>query len=154
MSAPRAIEGLAADHRHICYGYGIKQNLDWKATLGSNAQYEASSQSSRKPDRQVSVEAKNSRVRMIFSPSSRQDVLSRHRRRDDKIETPEEGRGDDAAAAKFVRRSGSSLHDCGMRRCAGTSPSPSSSTRKGRSSSRRGWLSLFRVPPLIGGWNE
>ena len=30
-----AIEGLTcASAVHICYGYGIKANVDWKATLG------------------------------------------------------------------------------------------------------------------------
>jgi 5-methyltetrahydropteroyltriglutamate--homocysteine methyltransferase len=38
----RAAEGLKCKTAvHICYGYGIKQNLDWKATLGSEwRQYE------------------------------------------------------------------------------------------------------------------
>jgi len=40
----RAAEGLRAETAvHICYGYGIKANTDWKATLGSEwRQYEAS----------------------------------------------------------------------------------------------------------------
>jgi 5-methyltetrahydropteroyltriglutamate--homocysteine methyltransferase len=39
----RAAEGLRAQTAvHICYGYGIKANTDWKATLGSEwRQYEA-----------------------------------------------------------------------------------------------------------------
>ncbi len=38
----RAIEGVScATAVHICYGYGIKANLDWKATLGGEwRQYE------------------------------------------------------------------------------------------------------------------
>lgn len=38
----RAIEGLRCKTAvHICYGYGIKQNIDWKATLGGEwRQYE------------------------------------------------------------------------------------------------------------------
>src|SRR5262249_23217275 len=38
----RAIEGLSCQTAvHICYGYGIKANTDWKATLGSEwRQYE------------------------------------------------------------------------------------------------------------------
>src|SRR5262249_28451821 len=38
----RAIEGVTAVTAvHICYGYGIKANVDWKATLGSEwRQYE------------------------------------------------------------------------------------------------------------------
>ncbi len=32
----RAIDGLSCTTAvHICYGYGIKANIDWKATLGS-----------------------------------------------------------------------------------------------------------------------
>lgn len=40
----RATEGLRAETAvHICYGYGIKANTDWKATLGSEwRQYEES----------------------------------------------------------------------------------------------------------------
>lgn len=40
----RAAEGLRAETAvHICYGYGIKANTDWKATLGSEwRQYEES----------------------------------------------------------------------------------------------------------------
>jgi len=39
----RAIEGLACKTAvHICYGYGIKANIDWKASLGAEwRQYEA-----------------------------------------------------------------------------------------------------------------
>ena len=38
----RAIEGLkCATAVHICYGYGIKANIDWKKTLGGEwRQYE------------------------------------------------------------------------------------------------------------------
>ncbi len=33
----RAIEGLGCTTAvHICYGYGIKANIEWKATLGAN----------------------------------------------------------------------------------------------------------------------
>lgn len=40
----RAIEGLSCETAvHICYGYGIKANTDWKKTLGSEwRQYEES----------------------------------------------------------------------------------------------------------------
>ena len=40
----RAAEGLRAESAvHICYGYGIKANTDWKSTLGSEwRQYERS----------------------------------------------------------------------------------------------------------------
>ena len=61
----RAIEGLTcATAVHICYGYGIKANIDWKATLGSEwRQYEEifPALAASRID-QVSVECRNSRV--------------------------------------------------------------------------------------------
>jgi 5-methyltetrahydropteroyltriglutamate--homocysteine methyltransferase len=66
-----ALERALADLKcttvvHICYGYGIKANLEWKASLGGRwTQYQeifpALSESS---VMQVSVEARNSRVPM------------------------------------------------------------------------------------------
>src|SRR5688572_19753186 len=61
----RAIDGLKCTTAvHICYGYGIKANVDWKATLGGEwRQYEeifpalAASRIS-----QVSVECRNAKV--------------------------------------------------------------------------------------------
>ncbi len=49
---------------HICYGYGIKANLDWKATLGDQwRQYEAIFPAlARSRIDQVSIECRNSRV--------------------------------------------------------------------------------------------
>src|SRR5216117_15915 len=61
----RAAEGLTCTTAvHICYGYGIKANLDWKATLGSEwRQYEAIFPAlARSRIGQVSVECRNSRV--------------------------------------------------------------------------------------------
>jgi 5-methyltetrahydropteroyltriglutamate--homocysteine methyltransferase len=63
----RAIEGVAAVTAvHICYGYGIQANIEWKGTLGSEwRQYEeifpvlAQSRLDR-----ISVECRNSRVPM------------------------------------------------------------------------------------------
>ena len=42
VALEKAIEGLNCDTAiHICYGYGIKANTDWKKTLGSEwLQYE------------------------------------------------------------------------------------------------------------------
>jgi 5-methyltetrahydropteroyltriglutamate--homocysteine methyltransferase len=61
----RAIEGVSAKTAvHICYGYGIKANLDWKATLGREwRQYEEifPALADSRID-QVSVECRNSRV--------------------------------------------------------------------------------------------
>jgi 5-methyltetrahydropteroyltriglutamate--homocysteine methyltransferase len=81
--------GIAALHRaidrlrcttavHICYGYGIKANIDWKATLGSEwRQYEAifPALAASRID-QVSVECRNSRVPMrLLSLLEGKDVL-------------------------------------------------------------------------------
>jgi 5-methyltetrahydropteroyltriglutamate--homocysteine methyltransferase len=61
----RAIEGLSCKTAvHICYGYGIKANVDWKATLGSEwRQYEQTfpALAASKID-QISIECANSRV--------------------------------------------------------------------------------------------
>jgi 5-methyltetrahydropteroyltriglutamate--homocysteine methyltransferase len=61
----RAAEGLTCKVAvHICYGYGIKANVDWKQTLGSEwRQYEESFPVLAKSRiDQVSIEAANSRV--------------------------------------------------------------------------------------------
>ena len=63
----RAIDGLACTTAvHICYGYGIKANIDWKASLGGEwRQYEAIFPAlARSRIGQVSVECRNSRVPM------------------------------------------------------------------------------------------
>jgi 5-methyltetrahydropteroyltriglutamate--homocysteine methyltransferase len=62
-----AIAGLTcASAVHICYGYGIKANVDWKATLGGEwRQYEQTfpALAASRID-QVSLECRNSRVPM------------------------------------------------------------------------------------------
>ncbi|MGH6619369.1 MAG: methionine synthase [Alphaproteobacteria bacterium] len=61
----RACRGLeCATAVHICYGYGIKANIDWKKTLGSEwRQYEEIFPSLNRSDvDQVSLECANSRV--------------------------------------------------------------------------------------------
>jgi 5-methyltetrahydropteroyltriglutamate--homocysteine methyltransferase len=75
----RAAEGLSCTTAvHICYGYGIKANVDWKATLGGEwRQYEeifpALAQSR---IRQVSIECRNARVPMdLLSLLAGKDVL-------------------------------------------------------------------------------
>jgi 5-methyltetrahydropteroyltriglutamate--homocysteine methyltransferase len=76
----RAAEGLPCKTAvHICYGYGIKQNTDWKETLGSEwRQYEQTfpllQQS--KID-QVSLECHNSKVPMeLIGLLKGKDVLA------------------------------------------------------------------------------
>src|SRR3954452_1064037 len=75
----RAADGLACTTAvHICYGYGIKANLDWKASLGGEwRQYEeifpalAASRI-----QQVSIECRNSHVPMrLLSLLAGKDVL-------------------------------------------------------------------------------
>jgi 5-methyltetrahydropteroyltriglutamate--homocysteine methyltransferase len=61
----RAAQGLTcATAVHICYGYGIKANNDWKETLGSEwRQYEDIFPAiANSPIQQVAIECRNSRV--------------------------------------------------------------------------------------------
>ena len=61
----RAIEGLRCKTAvHICYGYGIKENIDWKKTLGDEwSQYEKTfTVLAKSRIDQVSVECAGSRV--------------------------------------------------------------------------------------------
>jgi 5-methyltetrahydropteroyltriglutamate--homocysteine methyltransferase len=75
----RAIEGLTCTTVvHICYGYGIKANLEWKASLGGRwTQYEAifPALAESRID-QVSIEARNSHVPIeLLSLLAGKDVL-------------------------------------------------------------------------------
>jgi 5-methyltetrahydropteroyltriglutamate--homocysteine methyltransferase len=75
----RARDGLACTTAvHICYGYGIKANLDWKASLGSEwRQYEEifPALAESRID-QVSIECRNSRVPIsLLSLLANKDVL-------------------------------------------------------------------------------
>jgi 5-methyltetrahydropteroyltriglutamate--homocysteine methyltransferase len=91
----RAIEGLRCDTAvHICYGYGIKANVDWKQSLGREwRQYERTFPLlARSRIRQVSLECAASRVPLeLLRLLGGKDVLAgvidvaSHR-----IETPEE----------------------------------------------------------------
>jgi 5-methyltetrahydropteroyltriglutamate--homocysteine methyltransferase len=61
----RAAEGLTCTTAvHICYGYGIKANTDWKETLGAEwRQYEDIFPAiAKSPIQQVAIECRNSRV--------------------------------------------------------------------------------------------
>src|SRR5215468_4598286 len=91
----RAIEGLSCTTAvHICYGYGIKANTDWKATLGSEwRQYEQTfpALAASRID-QVSVECANSRVPVsLLGLLKGKDVLvGAVDVATDKVETPAE----------------------------------------------------------------
>jgi 5-methyltetrahydropteroyltriglutamate--homocysteine methyltransferase len=103
----RASEGLKCMTAvHICYGYGIQANLDWKETLGTEwRQYEeifpalAASRI-----RQVSVECRNAKVPVEFlSLLAGKDVLlGCIDVASDEIETPHDVLATIESAAKFV----------------------------------------------------
>ncbi len=105
----RAIDGVNAKSAvHICYGYGIKANIDWKATLGAEwRQYEKffPALAKSKID-QVSIECIHSHVPMnilkLLDGKEVQigviDVAT------DKIETPEEVAGVIADVTKYIAK--------------------------------------------------
>ncbi len=76
----RAIDGLSCTTAvHICYGYGIKANIDWKNSLGGEwRQYEEIFPALAKSRvKQVSLECINSRVPMkLLSLLDGKDVLA------------------------------------------------------------------------------
>jgi len=111
--------GIAALHRaiqdltcttavHICYGYGIKANTDWKASLGSQwTQYEQIFPALAKSKmKQISVECKNSRVPMkLLKLLDGKDVLvGSIDVASDKVETPEEVATVIQQAMKYVAK--------------------------------------------------
>jgi 5-methyltetrahydropteroyltriglutamate--homocysteine methyltransferase len=91
----RAIDGVQAKTAvHICYGYGIKANIDWKAGLGSEwRQYERvfPALAASRID-QVSLECINSRVPLeLLTLLGEKDVLvGAIDVATDKVETPDE----------------------------------------------------------------
>jgi 5-methyltetrahydropteroyltriglutamate--homocysteine methyltransferase len=105
----RAIAGVGSTTAvHICYGYGIKANIDWKATLGSEwRQYEeifpALAQS--RLD-QVSLECRNSKVPMsLLKLLDGKDVLiGAIDVATDAVETPEQVADVIAEATKYVAK--------------------------------------------------
>lgn len=103
----RAAAGLKCTTAvHICYGYGIKANIDWKATLGDQwRQYEVFFPSlNRSRIDQVSLECANSRVPPDLMALLKDktilvgviDVAT------NAVETPEQVAGTIATALKFV----------------------------------------------------
>ncbi|MDZ7915034.1 MAG: methionine synthase [Rhodococcus sp. (in: high G+C Gram-positive bacteria)] len=103
----RATEGLRAETAvHICYGYGIKANTDWKATLGSEwRQYEESfpllQQSSIGI---ISLECHNSHVPidLVELIRGKKVMLGAIDVANEKIETPEEVAATIRNALRFV----------------------------------------------------
>src|SRR4030081_880485 len=105
----RAIAGVTCTTAvHICYGYGIKANIDWKATLGSEwRQYEEifPALAKRRID-QISVECRNSRVPVsLLKLLDGKDVLiGAIDVASDEVETPDEVAAVIAQAAKYVAK--------------------------------------------------
>jgi 5-methyltetrahydropteroyltriglutamate--homocysteine methyltransferase len=103
----RAIKGLKCTTCvHICYGYGIKANLDWKETLGSQwRQYEEifPALASSKVD-QVSLECIHSKVPIeLLKLLKGKDVLvGVIDVASDKVETPQEVAAVIGKALKYV----------------------------------------------------
>src|SRR5215831_15493556 len=105
----RAIEGVNCTTAiHICYGYGIKANVDWKATLGAEwRQYEAIFPAlARSRIDQVSVECRNARVPMhLLSLLDGKDVLvGAIDVATEVVETPEDVAAVIAEAMKYVAK--------------------------------------------------
>ena len=93
---------------HICYGYGIHANIEWKATLGAEwRQYEKFFPALAKSRiDQVSLECINSHVPMsVLKLLDGKDVLvGAIDVATDTIETPEEVAGVIAEALKYVHK--------------------------------------------------
>ena len=105
----RAAEGLScATAVHICYGYGIKANTDWKQTLGAEwRQYEdifpAIAQS---PIQQVAIECRNSRVplELIGLLDGKDVMVGAIDVASDRVETADQVAATLRAALKYVRQ--------------------------------------------------
>lgn len=103
----RAAEGLRSETAvHICYGYGIKANTDWKATLGAEwRQYETSFPLLQQSTIDiVSLECHNSRVPvgLIELLRGKKVMVGAVDVASDRIETPEEVAGTLRSALRFV----------------------------------------------------
>ncbi len=103
----RAAQGLSCTTAvHICYGYGIKANNDWKKTLGSEwRQYEQTFPLLAKSRiTQVSLECANSHVPIdLIGLLAGKDVLvGAIDVASDAVETPEDVAGTLRAALRFV----------------------------------------------------
>lgn len=103
----RATEGLGcATAVHICYGYGIKANIDWKATLGQQwRQYQQIFPAlARSRIHEVSIECRNSRVplELLKLLGGKRVQVGAIDVATDAIETPEQVSATIVEAAKYV----------------------------------------------------
>jgi 5-methyltetrahydropteroyltriglutamate--homocysteine methyltransferase len=116
----RAIDGVAAlSAVHICYGYGIAANIEWKATLGSEwRQYETFFPAlARSRIDQVSVECINSRVpiEVLELLAGKTVLVGAIDVASDKTESAEEVAGVIGAALKYVAKENIvACTNCGM----------------------------------------
>jgi len=105
----RASAGLACTTAvHICYGYGIPANVDWKATLGGAwRQYEAifPALAASRID-QVSLECRNSKVplELLALLFGKDVILGAIDVASDAVETPEDVAAVIGAALRYVPR--------------------------------------------------
>jgi 5-methyltetrahydropteroyltriglutamate--homocysteine methyltransferase len=116
----RCIEGLTCKTAvHICYGYGIKANMDWKETLGGEwRQYEAifPALAASKID-QISLECANAKVPMdlIALLDGKEIMVGVIDVASDVIETPEQVADTIGRALQFVRKEKlMACTNCGM----------------------------------------
>ena len=123
-----AIEGLTCTTAvHICYGYGIQANIDWKTTLGGEwRQYEQTFPAlARSRIDQVSLECRNAKVPMRLMELLRgQGRAGRRHRRRLRHDRNAGGRGRDHRGGDAIscRPSGCSPAPiAAWRRCAATS---------------------------------
>jgi 5-methyltetrahydropteroyltriglutamate--homocysteine methyltransferase len=91
----RATEGVTCTTAvHICYGYGIKANIDWKASLGGEwRQYETTFPAlARSRIGRISVECRNSRVPvpLLALLGDKEVEIGAIDVADDTVETPEQ----------------------------------------------------------------
>ncbi len=103
----RAIEGLKCETAvHICYGYGIKANTDWKQTLGSEwRQYEESFPKLQQSNLDIiSLECHNSHVPigLIELVRGKKVMVGAIDVASNTVETPEEVAATLRKALKFV----------------------------------------------------
>ncbi|MBN9583412.1 MAG: methionine synthase [Afipia sp.] len=116
----RAAEGLTCDTAvHICYGYGIKANIDWKQSLGAEwRQYERIFPAiDASPIRQVAVECRNSHVPLELLGLLKGKVVQAGviDVATEAVETPEDVADTIAAVMKFVPRQNIvATTNCGM----------------------------------------
>ncbi len=116
----RAIDGVGCTTAvHICYGYGITANIDWKATLGGEWRQYAEIFPALAQSRidQVSVECRNSRVpmsllRLLDGKDVQVGVIDVAT---DEVETPEQVAAVIGEAMKYVpREKVTASTNCGM----------------------------------------